>query len=149
MDKKRLRLGEPDMSLFGLELWIHGREFNNGEYWDENWLVVTLHYSSANSGVWLRNEPAVFITDLIGLNGWLRNIQVGGDFDPEFDFIEPHISFHADLFSDNKIELTTNITPDQVLESHRFTRILDVTELTAGIDALEKTLGKYPLIGRP
>ena len=35
-------LGEPDIKLAGLQIWVHGRQFpDSDDYWDGNWLYVT------------------------------------------------------------------------------------------------------------
>ncbi len=42
MDKYREKLGEPDIELAGLRIWVHGRQFpDNEDYWDANWLNIT------------------------------------------------------------------------------------------------------------
>ncbi|MFC4159857.1 hypothetical protein [Chitinimonas lacunae] len=37
-------LGEPDLLIAGLRVWIHGSQFPNAvDYWDGNWLRVTAY----------------------------------------------------------------------------------------------------------
>lgn len=36
------KLGKPDLTISGLKVWVHGREYENSDdYWDGNWLRVT------------------------------------------------------------------------------------------------------------
>ena len=45
-------LGSPDISFSSFQLWIHGREFEAAQdYWDGNWLRVTVHYGAAGADV--------------------------------------------------------------------------------------------------
>jgi hypothetical protein len=50
----REKLGEPNIQLAGLQIWIHGRE-----EFDEDWLRVTLHCRRDSSEVWVKNESAI------------------------------------------------------------------------------------------
>jgi hypothetical protein len=35
-------LGEPDIKISGLEIWIHGNQFpDENDYWDGNWMDIT------------------------------------------------------------------------------------------------------------
>jgi hypothetical protein len=37
-------LGEPDLRVAGLRVWIHGRQFpDSQDYWDGNWLNATAY----------------------------------------------------------------------------------------------------------
>jgi hypothetical protein len=64
-------LGDPSLDLFGLKLWIHGRQFPNAnDFWDGNWLRVTAMLSTSTSVV--RTEgPEVSYVSLQGLTLFL------------------------------------------------------------------------------
>lgn len=52
-EKHADNLGQPDIKLNGLQIWIHGRQYPNEEdYWDGNWLNVTAHCGSQGAEVW-------------------------------------------------------------------------------------------------
>jgi hypothetical protein len=59
-------LGEPDFTLGGLQLWIHGYEFpdTHYDYYDANWLYATVHYESASSSVWVVHDPMILTWEL-------------------------------------------------------------------------------------
>jgi hypothetical protein len=42
-------LGDPDVSLNGFSLWIHGWERDSAEFWDNNWLDITVRYKSSGA----------------------------------------------------------------------------------------------------
>ena len=53
MEIHREKLGEPDIAIAGLQIWVHGRQFPDQEdYWDGNWLNVTVHCGAKGSSVW-------------------------------------------------------------------------------------------------
>ena len=46
------RLGETDLQVAGLQLWIQGVEFpESKDYWDGNWLRVSVHCYASNAQV--------------------------------------------------------------------------------------------------
>src|SRR5262245_54781798 len=48
-----LQLGEPDISIAGLNLWMRGREFPQAnDYWDGNWLQTVAYCSYPGAKVW-------------------------------------------------------------------------------------------------
>jgi hypothetical protein len=45
-------LGSPSLDLFGLKVWIHGRQFPEAtDFWDGNWVRVTAILSTPASMV--------------------------------------------------------------------------------------------------
>lgn len=57
IEKFRDNLGPPDITLNGLQIWIHGRQYPNDEdYWDGNWLNITAHCGSKGADVWTTGD---------------------------------------------------------------------------------------------
>ena len=42
MNKFPENIGEPDIKISGLEIWIRGNQFSDSrDYWDGNWMNIT------------------------------------------------------------------------------------------------------------
>jgi hypothetical protein len=149
MDNKLRRLGNPEIDFRGLQIWIHGRQFPEftGEYWDDNWLRVTVHFSSDNSRFLLYNEPVIHLEDLYGLQLKLVALKKCGDHTADVEFIEPYLHFKFDLKS--KGEELRLLFEIPVAEKHEY--IIDVSrdDLKLLLNQLDNVLVKYPLIGKP
>ena len=51
-DSKQKYLGEPALRIAGFQLWVHGYQFpDSNDYWDGNWLRVTVHCGAAGASV--------------------------------------------------------------------------------------------------
>ena len=51
--KNAAALGEPDLKIGGLQIWVHGLEYAGAaEPYDADWLRVTAHCGSAGASVW-------------------------------------------------------------------------------------------------
>jgi hypothetical protein len=47
-------LGLPGIALAGLQIWVQGRQFPDAQdYWDGNWLDVTVHCGGEGASVWV------------------------------------------------------------------------------------------------
>jgi hypothetical protein len=46
------QIGEATIEVSGLQIWVCGRQFpNKDDFWDGNWLKVSVHCSAQDSSV--------------------------------------------------------------------------------------------------
>lgn len=72
IEEFRDNLGPPDITLNGLQIWIHGRHPNDEDYWDGNWLNITAHCGSKGADVWTTGD----ILHVPDLARWLEALEV-------------------------------------------------------------------------
>ena len=66
-------LRPPDLHITGLRLWVHGRQFPMADdYWDGNWLQVTVHCAAPGARVWVTG-PILHVPEIAH---FLRGIEV-------------------------------------------------------------------------
>lgn len=145
-------LGEPDFTLGGLRLWIHGYEFPDiHEGYDANWLYATAHYESASSSVWVVHEPMVLTWEL---RDWLYEIErlyqrLRGT--ATLDCIEPYL--FVELEAENQrgaIEMKVEIRPVHPFdeEVHTFHAQIDQSYLPNALRQLRDILQRFPQRGK-
>ncbi|MFN0206892.1 MAG: hypothetical protein ACKVS6_11360 [Planctomycetota bacterium] len=140
-------LGEPDLQLGDLRIWVHSRQFPESvEYWDANWLNVTALNESTNSHVYTTGailhggEFATFRAETEQLYSTLSGAaKLGG--------IEPWLSVTMKGNGRGAIELEVCITTDDLAEKHTYMKRLDQTHLPPVVRACQNILAKYPIFG--
>lgn len=149
MNKKYQQLGIPDLHMLALQVWVHGRECSNpiGDYWDDNWLLVTIHGGTKNSDVWIVNTAAIHLSDFISLRGWFQRLHDGIENELAFSFIEPYLSLSVKNQSAEKLDIIITLTPDMALENHEYIHSVEKSQLEAIFVELDEILRKYPIIG--
>ena len=144
-------LGEPDFTLGGLRLWIHGYEFPGiHEGYDANWLYATVHYESASSSVLVVREPMILTWELYD---WLCEMErlyreLRGT--ATLDCLEPYL--FVELKADNRygaITMKVEIRPTQPFgkEVHTFHKQVDQSYLPSAIRQLRDILQRFPIRG--
>ena len=149
MSKVHLHLGDPDLRLGGLQIWVLGRQFpDSDDYWDGNWLNIHARVQASGAvvevqGPWLRNsEIAGFAEDLEHVYRELRG-------DAELKCIEPALWAKVTYLSLGHIEMTIKITPDQPTQDHKFIFEMDQSYLPAVLSDCQKLLDRYPIKDPP
>jgi hypothetical protein len=141
-------MSEPDLKIVGLSIWVHGRQFESSdEYWDANWLRVTVHCGAHGATV----EVTGSILHRMELQEWLdqaRELHSALSGAARLECIEPELKACMTL-TDGKGELVIDITPDPVLQKHQFRFEIDHSYLPGLCSQLEKLLARYPLRGTP
>jgi hypothetical protein len=144
-------LGEPDFTLGGLRLWIHGYEFPDiHEGYDANWLYATAHYESASSSVWVVREPMILTWEL---SDWLHEIErlyqrLKGT--ATLACLEPYL--FVELKAEHRrgaIEMKVEICPVHPFgeEVHTFHKQVDQSYLPNAIRQLRDILQRFPTRG--
>jgi len=148
MNKKyRKELGDPDIKLVGLEIWVHGRQFPDmDDYWDGNWLRVTAHCSANGSSVWA-DGPFIHLPELYCwyesssmLNDSLKGIAT-------LDCMEPELSATIKAESLGQLTMEVNITPNHLEQEHKYYFELDQSYLASFLSGCKSVLEKFPIKG--
>ena len=149
MEKLGNHLGEPQIKLGGLQIWIHGRQFpNEQDYWDGNWLNVTAHCGTDQASVWT-SGPILHVPDLVR---WLTDLEVmnrtvSGAAD--LVSLEPELSVELKMNNLGHVRMRVEITPDNMTQEHSFEFEIDQSYLDALISNLRALLEKYPVREKP
>jgi hypothetical protein len=149
MEKLGSHLGQPDIELKGLQIWIHARQFpNEDDYWDGNWLNVTAHCSTHEASVWT-SGPILHVPDLIR---WLADLEVMNQRvsgAANLVSVEPELSVELSMNGLGHIRMKVEITPDHMTQEHSFEFEFDQSYLEGVINSMRTVLKKYPLKGKP
>jgi hypothetical protein len=140
-------LGEPDIKFAGFSLWILRREFPDREdYWDGNWLRIRAIAEGRGasvdvSGPWLRtDELSRFYDELVVLGRDLLGTA-------ELVSIEPVLRLKAACGRLGHIDVTVELTPDPLTQSHRFSFGIDQSHLPRVLAGCKQLLDRFPIKG--
>jgi hypothetical protein len=143
------KLGEPDIKLVGLKIWVHGREFPDmQDYWDGNWLLVTAHCEAAGASIWV-SGPIFCAHDLARWLTSSEKMRDGLSGEANLVPLEPELAVEMRMESLGHIIMSVDITPDNLTQSHSFQFELDQSFLTDHINRLKTLLKKFPVRGEP
>ncbi len=138
-------LGTPSLDLFGLKLWIHGRQFPNAtDFWDGNWLRVTAILSTSTSMV--RTEgPIVHLREIYGLKAECEKLYETLSGQATLACLEPNLSVKITAGTSGHIDIEVSVVPDQFTERHEYKTTSDQTYLPGVIQQCEGILEQYPI----
>ena len=138
-------LGEPDLQIGNLRLWIHGLQFPKAtDYWDGNFLRVTAYCGSPDSAVRVHgsfihlSEIDFFLQEAQHIYQTLKGTAA-------LNCMEPNLNVLMNTQTGGHIAVTINITPDHMTESHTFKDQLDQSYLPAIIKSCKQILKQYEL----
>jgi hypothetical protein len=138
-------LGDPDLVVSGLRVWIHGREFPDAiDYWDGNWLRVTAYCVYPHSMVRTRG-PIIHLGEVLGLLAECEALSQTLSGRAALRCIEPNLTFELIGEAHGSVKLSLSITPDRLNELHKFEEEIDQTYLPAIIASCQAILLKYPV----
>jgi len=142
-------LEPPDLQVAGLRLWVHGRQFPMADdYWDGNWLHVTVHCGAPGASVWVSgpilhgSEIAHFLRGVEAMHASLQG-------EVTLPCMEPEFAVTLTAQGLGHMTMVVAITPDHLSQAHRFTVALDQSYLPAVIDSCRTLLQQYPVKGQP
>ena len=142
------RLGPPDVKLAGLQIWVHGRQFpDHQDYWDGNWLNVTVHCGGAGASVWA-SGPIIHLGEL---HGWqLRATKLYERLAGEavLETVEPNLSVSLKSQGSGHLRMEVSITPDHMTQSHQFRFDIDQSYLPPLLNQCRQVLQMYPVRGQ-
>ena len=149
MNKFPENLGEPDIKISGLEIWIHGYQFPDSlDYWDGNWMEITAKCTSKNACVWVSGN-ILHLPDLEHLMTTSEKLYEPLKGEAELQYIEPELSMKLKASSLGQICMTVDITPDHLNQGHKFEFEVDQSYLPEMISSCKKVLNRYKIKGKP
>lgn len=123
-------LGDPDLRVAGLQVWVHNQPHaNSGEPYDADWLTVTVHCGESGASVWVRGElltASAFSRLARDCEAMYR--QLAGQASLSSD--EPGLSVLLTT-SDQRghVSMVVDISPNPLTQAHRFRFDLDQSYL--------------------
>ena len=140
-------LGEPHLHLAGLKLWVHGYQYRDAkDYWDGNWLNATAICSGSGATVLVRG--AFIRTDEI--HDWqhaVNKLHAEMDGEAKLKCMDPEIGVTLKARSLGAVEMEVQITPDQLIQEHRFIFAIDQSYLQPLSSQCARLLGDFPIRG--
>lgn len=127
MERYQQHLGEPDLRLADLQLWVHGPEVVDPQPY-EDWLRVTVHCGGQGASVWVSGEILQYrdLRDWLGQTEALYHELRGV---ARLDPLEPNLSVALSADHTGGIAVSVEITPDHMNQQHRFSFALDQSYL--------------------
>lgn len=135
----------PHITLAGLRIWVHGRQFPDAEdYDDANWLRVTAQCTAEGamvqvSGYFIHlSEIADWVDQCERLKTKLAGVA-------NLECLEPELSVYLSAELLGHIAMRVKITPDHMTQKHVFDFAIDQTYLNQLIQECRMLLAEYPL----
>jgi hypothetical protein len=141
-------LGEPDLKVAGFQLWVHGRQYPEAnDYYDGNWLRVTAHCGASGASVWAHGA-ILMVTDIAGFGNGCAAMLDGPSRSADLAPCEPEIKVSLEA-SDRvgHIRAQVEITPDHLLQAHRFEFEIDQSYLPGIIKQCSDIVQEYQIRG--
>ena len=145
----KMNLGEPALKVAGFQLWVHGREFpESKDYYDGNWLRVTAYCGASGASVWAQGA-ILMVTDIAGFGHQCAKMLGGDGKLAALDPWEPELKVSLEV-SDGlgHIRSQVEITPDYLLQAHRFEFEIDQSYLPGIIRQCSEIVKEYPIRGQ-
>jgi hypothetical protein len=138
-------LGEPDLQIAGLRVWIHGRQFSEStDYWDGNWLSATAYCVYPDSRVRVHGS-IIHLGEVVGLLRSCERLYQTLEGSAALACIEPSLGVQLVAETGGHIRVVISISPDHMSERHSFTDGFDQTYLPPVIAACKRILERYPV----
>ena len=141
-------LGEPDLKVAGFQLWVHGRQYPEAnDYYDGNWLQVTAHCGASGASVWAHGA-ILMVTDIAGFGTGCAAMLDGQRRSADLAPFEPELKVSLEA-SDRvgHIRAQVEITPDHLLQAHRFEFEIDQSYLPGIIKQCSDIVQEYQIRG--
>ncbi len=144
MDPRELdNLGQPDLQIAGLQIWIHGRQFPDAnDYWDGNWVRATAYCIYPGSVV-RTHGSIIHLGEIAGLLHGCEDLYNTLKGSAGLDCTEPNLNVQLAATTMGHIKIIISITPDHLAETHEYTDEIDQTYLPPVITACKQIIEKY------
>ena len=141
-------LGEPDIRLAGLRIWIHNRQFPDAQdYWDGNWINAIAEFTATGAIVKVE-APFIHLGDLSYWLETLTALQSSLKGEANYEPMEPELKIGMAADALGHIIVNLEITPDIISQKHWFEFDIDQSYLSPLVSDLESVLKKFPLRGK-
>jgi hypothetical protein len=139
------RLGPPEISLAGLQIWVHGRQFpDQQDYWDGNWLRVTAHCGGQGASVWVSGS-IIHLSELLDWRDQTDQMRQTLSGMAALACMEPDLRVELKMESLGQITMTVRITPEHLSQQHSFEFAIDQSYLPGFLRECGEVLGEYPI----
>jgi len=139
------RFGEPTIKLAGLRLWIHGRQYpQSDDYWDGNWLNVTVHCGAPGADVWASGS-IVHLTELAQWKHDCETLNRTLEGQANLECMEPNLAVRITSKRGGQLDMEVEVTPDRLTQNHTFRFEIDQSFLPTLAERLRKILESFPL----
>ena len=139
---------DADVLIGRLELFVLGREFENSDdYWDGNWLRMKARIAAV--GAMVETEgPFLRIDELSDFLAQLESAVQTLSGEARLETLEPNLKVTV-AFIDalGHAEVRVDVTPDQLVQQHRFIDGTNQSYLQKTVRQLRAVLRDYPLRG--
>ena len=142
-------LGAPDLQVAGLRLWVHGRQFPMADdYWDGNWLQVTVHCGAPGASVWVTG-PILHVPEIAQFLRGVEALHASLQGEAILPCMEPELAVSLTAERRGHMTMVVAMTPDHLFQAHRFTFTIDQSYLPPVMDSCRAILRQYPVKGQP
>jgi hypothetical protein len=118
------------------------------DYWDGNWLQVTVHCGAPGASVWVTG-PIVHVPEIAHFLRGVEVIHASLQGEATLPCMEPELAVTLTAEGRGHITMVVAMTPDHLSQAHRFTFTLDQSYLPPVIDNCRTILRQYPVKGQP
>lgn len=140
-------LDPPDIRLDGLKIWVHSRQYPDvKDYWDGNWLIVTVQAAWNGAQVWVRG-PILHIPELAQWAEESERLYKTLNGEAKLSCMEPNLSVKLTADMTGQIQAEVKITPDHLTQDHLFKIGLDQSYLPEFLQGCKRVLQEYPVVG--
>lgn len=141
------KLGDPDLQLAGLRIWIHRRQFpDSADYWDGNWLEVTAGCGGSGATVFATG-PIIHLSELDRFRAESENLLKELKGEASLSCIEPELSAVLKSGPHGHITMEVSITPEFMSQRHWFQFEIDQSYLPSFLGQCHAILDAYPIRG--
>ncbi|HEX5082615.1 MAG TPA: hypothetical protein VFY40_11255, partial [Blastocatellia bacterium] len=138
-------LGEPDIKIAGLSIWLHQRQFPEADdYDDANWLIITACCKASGAVVWI-NGPIIHLSEIYRLLKGCEQMSDSLSGAAELGCMEPELALKLKMLKNGQMEMDVEISPDHLTQTHQFRFDIDQSYLPNLIRDCRQTLDKYPI----
>jgi len=143
------KLGSPDIKIAGLQIWVHGYQFEEADNNDDrNWLRVSAHCGANGASVWVTGSY-LQVYDLLRLATDADKLYKKEIDKIEINPLEPELLVAIKAIDSlGHLEFTVEITPDHLYQEHTFQFEIDQSYLPALVEQCRELLALYPCRNR-
>jgi hypothetical protein len=138
-------LGQPDLRMGGVSVWIRGREFPDAsDYWDGNWLDVTVYCRYPGARVWCAG-PVLRVPEVQGFLATCEALHRSLSGHATLACLEPNLNVHMVGTSRGSITMRVTMAPNH-LQRHEFEEEIDQSYLPTIISECRAILRRFPIL---
>lgn len=141
-------LGEPALKIVGLQIWIHGRQFEDAmDVDDGNWLRVTAHCGAEGASVFAVGS-ILEVPDFLEWGQQAKLLLEGKANKAVLVTLEHELSARIETADPlGHLTLRVDITPDNLRQNHAFEFEIDQSYLPGLISQCDRIGREYPSRG--